>query len=58
MWIIIADPFTDVADTSMYIPYYNNGQQKSIAAKNNRNVPLITDDFLSLATKKRVLKAI
>ena len=35
-----------------------NGLQKSIAATNNRNVPLITDDFLLLATKKRVLKAI
>ena len=35
-----------------------NGQQKSIAATNNRNVPLITDDFLLFATKIRVLKAV
>ena len=35
-----------------------NGQQKSLAATNNRNVPLITDDFYCLPRKKRVLKAI
>ena len=35
-----------------------NGQQKSIAATDNRNVPLITDAFLLFATKIRVLKAV
>ena len=35
-----------------------NGQEKSIAALNNRTVPLITDDFLLFATKIYVLKAV
>ena len=35
-----------------------NGQQKSIAGMKNRNVPLITDDFLFFAMKMRVLKAV
>ena len=35
-----------------------NGQQKYIAVTNNRTVLLITDDFLLLATKIYVLKAV
>ena len=35
-----------------------NGQQKSLAATNNINVPLITDNFLLFATKIHVLKAV
>ena len=35
-----------------------NGQQKSITATNNRNVPLINDGFRLFATKIRVLKAV
>ena len=35
-----------------------NVQQKSIEITNNRNVPLITDDFLLFATKICVLKAV
>ena len=35
-----------------------NGQQKSTATTNYRNVPQITDDFLLFATKIRVLKAV
>ena len=35
-----------------------NGQQNSIAAKNNRIVPLFTDDFLLFVTKIHVLKAV
>ena len=35
-----------------------NGQQKSIAARNDRAVPLITDDFILFVTKIHVLKAV
>ena len=35
-----------------------NSQQKSVAATNNRTVPLITDAFLLLVTKIHVLKAV
>ena len=51
--------FSDVADTAMYIPYYNKWSAKIYSScKNNRNVPQITDDFLLFATKIRVLKAV
>ena len=43
--------FSVVADVSMYVPYYNNGQRKSITATNNRAVLLITDDILLFITK-------
>ena len=35
-----------------------NGQHNSIAAKNNRIVPLITDDFLLFVTNINVLKTV
>ena len=50
--------FSVVADTSMYVPYYNKWSAKSIAATNNRTVPIITDDFLLYVTKIHVLKAV
>ena len=35
-----------------------NDQQKSIAARNNRTVPLFTDDYLLFVTKIHVLKTV
>ena len=40
--------FSVVADTSCVFLTTTNGHQKSIAAKNNKNIPLITDDCLLL----------
>ena len=37
--------FSVVADTSIYVPYYNKWSLKILVATNNRTVPLITDGF-------------